>query len=475
MEQNKKLTIGVCLIVKNESECLAKCLESIKEADALYISDTGSQDNTIEIAKKYTDNIYTEDVWHDSFCSARNFILSKADTDFILSIDADESLEIGGIAKIRKAIEFAESHNQKTINCIMEANITGDQFYFPRLFKRCPEVYWKGNIHNYLSYTDNNKSDIKITFSYSKAHQNDPDRALRILKQELSNNPNLIRECFYLAREYWYRKDWITAIYWYKDYLTRANWPPEWAEAWLMLARCYWALNKNDEAKDACLQAIKINADFKEAIEFMAELCGPNNRIKWLEYAELATNNNVLTIRSKVEKKSDYYDKLFANSSDMSRYYHLYNKIGQLVGEDRCLDIGCGIANLKNFIKNYNGFDFSHEAVKIANSPQVVVGNAYDKSNYEGEYDTHIATEVLEHLDDYKILSNIPKEKRLIFSVPNFLDESHLRVYNEQVIKERLGSLIDIKDIYKFGWQGEWRLQDNPTGNIIYLVNAIKK
>lgn len=46
--------ISVSLIVKNESSCLAKCLESVKDADEIIICDTGSQDNTIEIAKKYT-------------------------------------------------------------------------------------------------------------------------------------------------------------------------------------------------------------------------------------------------------------------------------------------------------------------------------------------------------------------------------------------------------------------------------------
>ena len=59
-------TISVCMIVKNEEKVLARCLESLKGLwEELIIVDTGSTDNTKEIAKKYTDNkidLTTEDV-----------------------------------------------------------------------------------------------------------------------------------------------------------------------------------------------------------------------------------------------------------------------------------------------------------------------------------------------------------------------------------------------------------------------------
>jgi glycosyltransferase involved in cell wall biosynthesis len=469
------MKISVCLIVKNEETCIEKCLESVKNADEIIVLDTGSTDKTGDIVRKYTDKYYPNEYkWEDSFCKARNYALSKCSGDWILSIDADEILELGGMEKIKKGIEFAEINKQKTINCVMVANISGDEFLFPRLFKRCPEVYWKGDIHNYLNVTDNNKSDIRITYSYSAAHSLDPNRSLRILLKVVKENPKSIREVFYLAREYFYRRDYTTAIYWYKDYLTRANWAPEWSEAWLMLSRCYWAEDKADEAKDACLQAIKINADFKEALLFMAEICGPKNRIKWLEYAELANSNDVLTLRTiPKEKSSEYYDKLFDNSSDMSRYYHIYDKISKM-NLGSVLDIGCGVAMLQNFISDYHGFDFSKKAVEIANNLNVWVGNAYDIKNY-GNYDTYIATEVLEHLDDIKILGNIPSGKKIIFSVPSFEDESHLRVYTEQLIKNRYKDILDIKEIYIFSWNNGWKLNKKLTNNLIYLVEAVKK
>ena len=55
------------MIVKNEAEVLARCLDSVKGADELIIVDTGSEDNTIEIAKRYTDKVYDDFTWCDSF------------------------------------------------------------------------------------------------------------------------------------------------------------------------------------------------------------------------------------------------------------------------------------------------------------------------------------------------------------------------------------------------------------------------
>ena len=159
------------MIVKNENSCLEQCLNSVKDADEIIIVDTGSSDNTCEIARKYTDKVFENEYkWEDSFCKARNYALSKSTTDWVLSIDADEILEKDGINKIRKEIALSDTQNKKTIDCIMVANIVNDEFYFPRLFKRCPEVYWKGDIHNYLSVNESNKTDIRIVYKYSEAH-----------------------------------------------------------------------------------------------------------------------------------------------------------------------------------------------------------------------------------------------------------------------------------------------------------------
>ena len=71
---------------------LGKCLDSVKGFDEIIIVDTGSEDDTVEIAKQYTDKVYFFK-WCDSFAKARNFAKQYATGDWILSIDADEVLK----------------------------------------------------------------------------------------------------------------------------------------------------------------------------------------------------------------------------------------------------------------------------------------------------------------------------------------------------------------------------------------------
>ena len=57
------MTLGLCMIVKNEEETLGRCLESVAGIfDEIVIADTGSTDRTKSVAMRYTDKIYEFDV-----------------------------------------------------------------------------------------------------------------------------------------------------------------------------------------------------------------------------------------------------------------------------------------------------------------------------------------------------------------------------------------------------------------------------
>lgn len=71
------ITVSLCMIVKNEEDILARCLDSLKGLmDEIIIVDTGSTDRTKEIAANYTDKIY-DFSWCDDFAAARNFFFFK--------------------------------------------------------------------------------------------------------------------------------------------------------------------------------------------------------------------------------------------------------------------------------------------------------------------------------------------------------------------------------------------------------------
>ena len=85
--------ISLCMIVRDERETLARCLDSVKEAvDEIIIVDTGSKDETREIARRYTPHVY-DFFWKDDFSAARNESFAHATRDFLMWLDADDVVE----------------------------------------------------------------------------------------------------------------------------------------------------------------------------------------------------------------------------------------------------------------------------------------------------------------------------------------------------------------------------------------------
>ena len=94
--------ITICMIVKNESDIIEETLQAIKKYGyELVIVDTGSEDNTKDIAFKYTDKVY-DYKWNNNFSDARNFALEKATNEFVLMIDADEVICEFNVKEIEK-------------------------------------------------------------------------------------------------------------------------------------------------------------------------------------------------------------------------------------------------------------------------------------------------------------------------------------------------------------------------------------
>lgn len=84
------IPISVCIITKNESAHLKKCLEALKSYPfEIVITDTGSDDDSLVVARQYTDRVY-EFEWIGDFAAARNFCISRASHNTILSLDTDE-------------------------------------------------------------------------------------------------------------------------------------------------------------------------------------------------------------------------------------------------------------------------------------------------------------------------------------------------------------------------------------------------
>jgi hypothetical protein len=102
-------TVALCMIVRDEQAVLRRCLASVAPAvDAIYITDTGSKDATVEIAQEFGAHI-RHFTWCDDFSAARNHSISGVKEDWLLILDADDEFPVGEALKIRQAIKATDA------------------------------------------------------------------------------------------------------------------------------------------------------------------------------------------------------------------------------------------------------------------------------------------------------------------------------------------------------------------------------
>lgn len=156
--------ISVCMIVRDEEACLERALNSVKGwVREIVVVDTGSQDRTAAIAATYTDSVYHYQ-WRDSFAKARNYSISKATSEWLLFIDADEEIPESSIPAFRRLINGFGSAGWVTMRNWMpdgsstmagQAPVMMDGKWaidFPaiRLVRNLPGVQFEGDIHEML-------------------------------------------------------------------------------------------------------------------------------------------------------------------------------------------------------------------------------------------------------------------------------------------------------------------------------------
>ncbi len=147
------IQLSACLIVKNEAILLPYCLESICTfVDEIIVVDTGSNDNTVEIAHSYGAQIYRF-AWVNDFSAARNESLRHAKGEWILYVDADEAIDAVNAAKIREIITRKDIVAVTVRQCIPQpADNIATAFYseYCRLFHFHPDIRFEGVVHEQI-------------------------------------------------------------------------------------------------------------------------------------------------------------------------------------------------------------------------------------------------------------------------------------------------------------------------------------
>jgi len=145
--------ISACVITKNETKNIKRCLQSVKNiVNEMIVVDTGSTDDTVTIAEQLGAKVFYYQ-WNNDFAAARNYALDQATGDWIIFLDADEYIAAETIKNVRKVIEKIHGNRKiEAIRCQMN-NLEGVNGPLRsanpciRIFRHSPVIRYKGRVH----------------------------------------------------------------------------------------------------------------------------------------------------------------------------------------------------------------------------------------------------------------------------------------------------------------------------------------
>ena len=336
-----KYKVCVYAICKNEEKFVDRWFNSMKEADEIYVLDTGSTDNTVKKLKKLGVKVYKKKITPWRFDVARNLSLKLVpdDTDIYVCTDLDEVLLPGW----RKKLEDNWKNSTRaryTYNWKLDDNdnplIT---FYTEKIHSK--GYKWINPVHEVLTCNFNESwvtiDDIILN------HYPDTSKSrssyLPLLELSVKEDPTNDRNMHYLGREYMYYHKWNECI----DTLIRhlnlknATWKDERCASMRFISRAYIELNRYDEAKMWLDKAIK------EA---------PYLRDPYVERALLA------------HKLEEWNDVIYYCNEALKIKEHPKTYINEIFSFDYTIYDILAISNY--YLKNYDdAIKYSKEALKI--------------------------------------------------------------------------------------------------------------
>lgn len=274
-------TINLCMIVKNESRVIERCLASVLPLiDSWVIVDTGSTDGTQEKIKKFFENVGIEGklferTWKNfghNRSEALELAQKESGCDYSLMIDADEILnfEPGFDPAAFKASLSADLYNIFSI-------FNGTKYHRPQMTSNHKPFYYRGVLHEYVDC----KEEIKSK-DFARGFHNTPiqDGARAQNPQKYADDAKVFEEAlkgevdpkdfnryhFYLAQCYRDSAQWDKAIEMYKKRASLGGWNEE---VFFSLYQVGRIMEVND--KSLIDDIIKIYCDAFYACPFRAE------------------------------------------------------------------------------------------------------------------------------------------------------------------------------------------------------------
>lgn len=260
-----KYKVVVYAICKNEENFVDRWVDSMEEADEIYVLDTGSTDKTVEKLQSRNVKLKVEKIDPWRFDVARNLSLELVpkDTDICVCTDLDEVFESGWRNKLEKIWTKDTTRLRYNYNWSFdEYGKPAVNFYIEKIHSR-NNYKWTHPVHEVLTFTGDTKERFTTTDEITVNHYPDDSKSrgsyLPLLELSVEEYPYDDRNMHYLGREYMFYGKWNECI----DTLIRhlnlptATWKDERSASMRFIARSYKNLKRYDEARMWLDKAIK--------------------------------------------------------------------------------------------------------------------------------------------------------------------------------------------------------------------------
>jgi len=281
--------ICVYAICKNEEKFVDRWMDSMSEADLVVVTDTGSDDGTVEKLRERGAVVYIDKINPWRFDVARNISLDHIpdDADLCVCTDLDEVFEPGWREKLETAWRDSEPPDGVKIirECryiynwsLQDDGTPNVQFVYSKVHVR-HGFRWKWPVHEYLQY--DGRLPLMAVFINGMVlnHYPDPTKSrgsyLPLLELAVEEEPYDCRMRYYLGREYMYRSEWQKCIDTLTDYLAlpAAKWNEERCAAMRWIAKSYMMLGRINESYRWYYRAIAEAPGMRDPYVEFAKMC----------------------------------------------------------------------------------------------------------------------------------------------------------------------------------------------------------
>lgn len=275
------MKVCVYAICKNESQFAERWMASMKEADGVYVLDTGSDDDTVEKLLSLGAEVEREVIKPWRFDTARNRSLEMVpeDADICICTDLDELLHPGWRALLEAAWKpgVTRAAYRYTWNFNPDGS-EGSVFWTEKAHSRFG-YRWTHPVHEVLAWVGEGKEGAKAYVEGMQLdHRADDTKSraqyLPLLEMSVAEDPEDDRNMHYLGREYYFHGRWQDAIITLKRHLTlpRATWADERCASMRYISRCYVKLGDRAEARRWLYRAVGEAPHLREPYLELAQL-----------------------------------------------------------------------------------------------------------------------------------------------------------------------------------------------------------